>query len=94
MKIIPDGKKMLVLPLPTEEIKVDSIIIPDSVATADLSRGEVVEVSKDLSHKFSKGDIVLYASKSGSGQIYKGVPHRWLIEREFDSDIWGKEVNE
>ena len=94
MRIIPDGKRLLVLPIETKEENVGEIIIPASVATADLSRGTVVEVSDGLSHKFSKGDVVLYASKSGQAQRYNGQWHLWLTEREFDSDIWGKESDE
>lgn len=94
MKIIPDGKKLLVLPIKAEEEKVGSIIVPASVAVADLSRATVVEVSDELSHKFEEGNVVLYPTKAGQAQWYKGEWHLWLTEREFDSDIWGKEVKE
>ena len=94
MKIIPDGKKLLVLPIEAKEELVGEIIIPPSVATADLSRATVVEVGTGLSHKFKSGDIVLYPSKAGQAQRYNGEWHLWLTEREYDSDIWGKEINE
>lgn len=94
MRIIPDGKKLLVLPIEAKDESVGEIVIPASVATADLSRAVVVEVGDGLAHKFKQGDIVLYASKAGQAQRYNGKWHLWLTEREFDSDIWGKEINE
>jgi len=95
MKIIPDGKKMIVLPIETEEIVTEGkLIIPEGVVTADISRGTVIEVSDGLCHKYSEGDVVLYATKAGQGIHYKGEWHLWLTEREYDSDIWGKEINE
>jgi co-chaperonin GroES (HSP10) len=87
MRIIPDGRKLLVLPIAAKEDSLNGIIIPAGVATADLSEAEVVEVSKDLSDKFKKGDIVMHPSKSGLGQLYQGKLHLWL--REEIGEIWG-----
>lgn len=94
MKVIPNGKRLLVKPIIAEEENVGAIVIPASVATADLSRAEVIEVGDGLSHKFKESDIVLYPSKAGQAHRYKNEWHLWLTEREFDSDIWGKEVEE
>jgi co-chaperonin GroES (HSP10) len=92
MRIIPNGKKLLVKPIKAEEEEVGGIVVPPSVATANLSRGIVVEVGDGLLHKFKEGDMVIYSSGAGQAQRYKGEWHLWLTEREFDSDIWGKEI--
>lgn len=89
MRIKPEGRKLLVLPLESKEENIGGIIIPESVATADLKRAEVVEVSDELSNKYKQGDIVLYPSRCGLGQIYNGKPHLWL--REEQQEIWGVE---
>jgi co-chaperonin GroES (HSP10) len=92
MKIIPVGQKILVKPLEAKESKSSGgIIIPESVAVADLREAVVVEVSKELSHKYTEGDIVLYPSKSGLGQGYNGTLHLWL--REDIQEIWGVSTN-
>ncbi len=90
MKIIPEGRKLIVLPKegPVEDDTVNGVIIPYSVATADLKEATVVEVSDDLSHKFAAGDIVLHPKDSGLGCLYKGKPHLWL--RQDQNEIWGK----
>lgn len=93
MKLIPNGRRLLVLPIEAQDETRDSgVIVPAGIATANLSKGEVVEVSKDLDHKFEVGDIVLYATNAGQSQLYNGKYHVWLAEREFDSDIWGIEL--
>lgn len=91
MRIIPENQKLIVLPIESEEESSNGIIIPASVSTADLSKAEVIEVSNDLSDKFKKGDIVMYPSQSGLGQIYQGKLHLWL--REEQGEIWGKVIN-
>lgn len=92
MKLEPIGKKILVLPLETREDSIGGIIIPAGVNEANLRRGRVVEVSSDLSKKFSIGDVVYYSKDAGYGQRYNGEFCLWLSEREFDSDIWGIET--
>lgn len=92
MKIQPVGQKILVLPLEAKETKSGGgIIIPDSVNTADLREGVVVEVSSELSGWYQEGDIVLYPSKAGLGQEYKGKLHLWL--RHDLQEIWGISVD-
>lgn len=93
-KIKPEGKKLIVRPIPEseEETKVGNIVIPGSVATADLKEAIVVEYSDDLSHKFKEGDRIAYPSKSGLGLIYNGEPHLWL--REEQGEIWAKITEE
>lgn len=92
MKITPIGSKLIVLPLPTEEEeKVGSIVIPNSVATADLSRAEVVEISDDLAEKYKVGEILLYPTNAGLGLVYNNKPHLWLRQEENGiQEVWGK----
>lgn len=94
MRIKPEGRKLIVkdLPRPEEEDKVGSIVIPHSVAVADLQEATVVEVSDDFSHKFKEGDTILHPSKAGLGLLYKGEPHLWL--REQQDEIWAKIIKE
>ena len=88
MKIIPVGQKILVLPIEAKETKTaGGIVIPESVGVADLREAVVVEVSPDLAHKYTEGDHILYPSKAGLGQEYKGQLHLWL--REEINEIWG-----
>lgn len=88
MQIIPVGDKILVLPIEAKETKTSGgIVIPESVGVADLREAVVVEVSPDLAHKYTEGDHVLYPSKAGLGQEYKGKLHLWL--REGIGEIWG-----
>jgi len=91
MTLQPTARNMLILPLETEESSVSGIVIPSFVNESNLSRGKVVHVSPELSHKFKEGDIVLYNTSSPYSQIYRGVLHLWLFEREYDSDIWAIE---
>lgn len=87
MKITPVGQKILVLPLETKETTTDGgIIIPSSVATADLREAQIVEVSDELTNKYKPGQKVLYPSRAGLGQDYNGAFHLWL--REDIGEIW------
>lgn len=93
MKIKPEGRKLIVLPIESVESETTGgIIIPESVATADLSRATVVEVSDELSGKYKVGEVLLYPSRSGLGQIYNGKPHLWL--REELGEVWGRVIDD
>ena len=92
MKIIPVGQKILVKPLEAKETKSSGgIIIPESVAVADLREAIVVEVSNELQDMYIPGQVVLYPSKSGLGQEYNGSLHLWL--RQDIGEIWGVSTN-
>jgi co-chaperonin GroES (HSP10) len=86
MRIIPEGRKILVLPIEAKEEQVESIVIPASVAVANLSDAEVIEVSPELEKKYKRGDIISYPSNAGLGQLYNGKWHLWL--REELGEIW------
>lgn len=88
MKITPVGKKLLVLPIESQESKSSGgIVIPTSVAEANLKEAEVVEVSAEISIRYKPGDKILYPSKAGLGQEYNGKFHLWL--REDLDEVWG-----
>lgn len=88
-KIQPTGLKLIARPLPSEEVTLDDsgIIIP-GVAQADLSKGEVIAVSKEVK-EYKVGDIILYPSKKGTGQILNKEPHIWLSTDAMREEIWG-----
>lgn len=89
MNIRPVGRKLLVMPLPHEEETMPSGIIMPETAMADLSRGEVIEVSEEIKHLYKPGDIILFPSKAGIGQLVNGAIHFWLDSRPETEQIWG-----
>lgn len=89
MKIQPTGQKLIVRPIKSEEVTMeDSGIIIPGVAQADLSRGEVIAVSSEVK-EYKVGDVVLYPSKKGVGQIIDKTPHLWLSTDVNREEIWG-----
>lgn len=86
MKIQPVGSKLLILPLPKKEYKLESIVIA-ATANGELSEGQVVEVSETLKEVYPIGCKVLYPESVGIGQIYNGKPHLWL-DSSLDQ-VWG-----
>ena len=89
MRILPVGTKLIVLPLPQKEEKLDSGIYVPGTANANLMEGKVVEVSPEISHLYAVGDIVLYPEKKGTGCIIDGLPHLWLDAQAELKEIWG-----
>lgn len=86
--IEPVGKKLLVKKLPFREIKRESgIDIPE--AGVGLSEGEVIAVSKEITHLFTKGNIILFPSKKGMAEPRMGMDYLWLDATEGKDEIWG-----
>lgn len=77
----PVGNRLLVLPLPKTEKEHKGIKIPAS-ANNDLTEGEVIAISEDVSNLFNVGDILLFPSGSGIGQWYNGKIYLWLQANE------------
>jgi co-chaperonin GroES (HSP10) len=91
--IAPVGNKILVLPLKKVEEQINGII-HTQVEDADLHRGEVVAVSKELvtpegEPLYSVGDKILFASRGALGQMYRGAHHVWLEHRLEGGTIYG-----
>lgn len=80
----PLGDKYIVLPLPKQEEKINSIILPETT-NADLSSAKVVEAPKEFEQHVKVGDEIIYSSGAGVGMLYQGKPHLVLNLR----DIWG-----
>lgn len=89
MRILPVGTKLIVLPLPQKEEKLDSGIYVPGTANANLMEGEVVAVSSEISHLYKVGDVVLYPEKKGTGCVINGLPHLWLDTQFELKEIWG-----
>ena len=64
----PQGDKIIVLPIKSENFKTASGL---EVVEMELSEGEVIEVSTDLSHIYTKGDIVLFPKGAGNSVMYQ-----------------------
>lgn len=61
-KVEPVGSFLIVKPLKMEEAKTEGGIIAMDL---ELEKGEVLEVSKEWSDRYSTGDIILYPKGSG-----------------------------
>lgn len=86
IKLIPQGTKLLVLPLSTENKKSEGGL---EIVNTELSEGEVVEISKELSEIYKKGDVVLYQKGTGVSQMYKHKPHLWIDGKGAPhGDVW------
>lgn len=76
-----NGKWLIVKPIPkTEELFGEGevkIILPVSV-NADLSQGRVMKVSPEIADVVKEGEVAIFPSKSGQGQIIKKEQHIWL----------------
>lgn len=86
--IEPVGKKLLVKKLQFKEIKRESgIDIPET--GVGLSEGEVIAVSKEITHIFTKGSIILFPSKKGMAEPRMGMDYLWLDATDTKEEIWG-----
>lgn len=88
LKIVPQGRKILVLPQPLGDyVSTGGIVI----ANTNLTVGKVVELSTEFKDIYSVGDILLYPEGAGTSQPYKGEVHWWLNGDGAGSglgDIW------
>lgn len=82
--IIPEGDRIIILPIEKKEEQVGSIIIPGT-ANADVQYGTVVAIGNEIAHKYNNGDKVIYQAKAGVGCMVGGVPHMWITL----SNVWG-----
>lgn len=91
-RIIPQGSKLIVLPLPKENFVTDSHI---EVVDNNLTTGKVVEVSKEYEYIYQRGDIVIFSEKAGIGVMYNGSPHLYLNGKAHpDGDIWAVQTTD
>lgn len=83
-KITPEGEKLIVYPLPNEETTTENHIV---VMDFQLDRGEVMEVSPQLSDRYNQGDVVLFPKGSGHNIHYQKKQCVWL--NTAVGDVWG-----
>ena len=84
MNIKPLADRVLIAPVPAEEVTMAGIIIPDSAKEKPL-KGKVLAVgtgTKDEEMLLHEGDTVLYGKYSGNEIEYKG--EKYLIMRQSD----------
>ena|ERR1700761_2332251 len=78
--------KLIAKPLEKKEETSQSgdILIPQT-ANANLTEALVIKVDQQIEKYVKPGDIIVYPTGSGTGQLISGVPHVWLQINE----IWG-----
>jgi len=93
MSIIPQGSKLIVLPLPKENFVTEGNL---EIIDNNLITGKVVEVSKEWEGVYQRGDIVIFSEKAGTGLMYQGKPHLYLNGKSHsdNGDIWAIETND
>jgi co-chaperonin GroES (HSP10) len=87
--IKPVNARTLLRPLPREDIKIGSLILPgggmgelqEAIATADF---QIVDAA-GVTVLVSTGDKVIYPENAGIGHVVNGVVHQWVVI----TDIWG-----
>lgn len=82
IKIKPQGKKVIALPLKTENFVTDRGI---EIVDQKLSEAKIVEVSDELKDVYNIGDIILFPSGSGVG-IFYNKEHCLFFKQD---EIWG-----
>ena len=84
MSIKPLADRVLIEPVPAEEVTMAGIIIPDSAKEKPL-KGKVLAVGtgvKDEPMVLKTGDFVLYGKYAGTEIEYEGV--KYLMMRQSD----------
>ena len=64
MQIIPIGKRILVVPVESEQVTASGLVIAD-IAKERPCKGEVIEVGEEV-YGINKGDVVFYGLYSGA----------------------------
>jgi co-chaperonin GroES (HSP10) len=72
------GNKILVKPIPKEDARFGSLVIPSTANNIAFEEGEVVAVSPSNADMYHLGDIVCYPSNSGIGQRVERQHYKWL----------------
>lgn len=84
MKIKPLADRVLIEPIPAEEVTMAGIIIPDSAKEKPL-KGTVVAAgdgTADDKMVLKEGDVVLYGKYAGSEIEFEGT--KYMIMRQSD----------
>lgn len=84
MKIKPLADRVLIEPIPAEEVTMAGIIIPDSAKEKPL-KGTVVAAGDGTSDEkmvLKEGDVVLYGKYAGSEIEFEGT--KYMIMRQSD----------
>lgn len=85
-KFEPVGRKMLVLPLKEENYKTSSGL---ELVQLEFTKAKVIEVSKEYSHMYMPGNIIVMSSNAGIGQTYNGESCLWIDAKAApDGDVW------
>lgn len=85
-KFEPVGRKMLVLPIKEENYKTSGGL---ELVQLEFIKAEVVEVSKEYSKQYKKGEIIVINAQAGIGQPYNGQSCLWIDAKPSpEGDVW------
>ena len=85
-KFEPLGKKMLVCPVSEENYKTSTGI---EIVNLELSKVEVIEVSKEYAKTYKVGDILMISIGGGVSQQYNAKSCLWIDARSApEGDVW------
>lgn len=82
IKIKPQGKKLIALPLKTSNFVTQGGI---EIVETKLSEAKIVEVSDELKDVYNVGDTILYPTGNGEG-IFYNKEHHLFLKQDL---IWG-----
>lgn len=87
ISIEPKGFRLIIKPIASDTHETQKGIL---VMDLETDTGEVVEVPKELSEEYKKGDIIIYTKNGGiSLPHYKKAPHIWLNANPLNTEVWG-----
>lgn len=87
----PIGDKLLIEPIPVDEVTAGGIIVPDTARTTP-DKGKVLSIGDDVkSEKLTKGTVVLFRKNSGSSVHHAGTEYIILPVKEVIGIIKDKE---
>lgn len=92
-KLEPQGAMLIVYPIPVDETITQGGIIAQEF---NLSKGEILEVSKEWGDRYNVGDIILFPEGAGKTVHYQRKACLWVDGRAFtdNGDVFAIVINE
>lgn len=90
MKLLPIGDRLLIDPIPVDEISAGGIILPDT-ARVTPDKGTILAAGDDVKDtKLKAGTVVLFRKNSGSTVTYESKDYIILGVKEVIGIITGE----
>lgn len=90
MQLLPIGDRLLIDPIPVDEISAGGIILPDTARTTP-DKGTILAAGEDVkSDKLKEGTVVLFRKNSGSSITYDSKEYIILSVKEVIGIITGE----